>query len=267
MTIQNQFIEGTVHSNHIDNWKKEHELECSFVSSFPRSGNGWIRVVLVALILEQVGAVDIKDLDITTEANEKGVTFAVFEYKEKRFKIDAVVPDMYHYKSEEHNKMLSNISYAYDKLFKTHHVVKAQQHKVAFLFRRPLDCMVSTSLLFNTSLLAESPELINDCVRYFSKYYAELLQFYLQEKNSSPERCLFLSHERLSSNSELAIEEFRKLTQFIQMDTSDELLQKALNRFPYKSAYNSTYMTHLSEDTKLFVGEALDALYEEAMRK
>ncbi len=139
-----------------------------FLASFPRSGNGWLRTLVAALLLRRHG-VDLSGA-FSTSVTEPGseVEFSAIQCGARVYNVEGLLPDIYYLKAnvgvfEQYSKTFPLVP----NIVKTHHVapcgrfrclaVKVSEifhvestrlFKYVILVREPIHCIASTYLLF-----------------------------------------------------------------------------------------------------------------------
>lgn len=269
MSFSSSFIEGITNLKHYQHWKAEHDQfilqPYSWLSSFPRSANGWVRVVLAAILIGSRG-VDVRSLKITKKTTVNGVKYDCLTSGSKNFDIEDLLPDMYLMTPADHYQQLSEDVKRLDlplKIIKTHHIIDCQSERVIFLFREPLPCLTSTSLLLNPEGIKEEPSSINQTILYFAKFYSDMLDHYLAQKAKNSSNCFFLSHEMLSQNN--AAVQYANVMKFLDFPVEMDLIETVLQVFPLRSGYDKDILNHITEKNKVVVDELLHDKYNKAL--
>ncbi|MGF1542206.1 MAG: sulfotransferase domain-containing protein [Pleurocapsa sp.] len=270
MPFSSPFIESLIEINRHQNWIKENtqlfHTPYLFLSSFPRSGNGWIRLVLAAIVLETKG-IDINQVEIIRKATKGGVKYICFVLGEKEYDLEDIFPDMYILNPQEVN--LTNKSEDVKRLnlpiilIKTHHIVDCSTHKTIFLFREPLNCLTSSALLLNSEAIANNPATINETMIYFAKFYRQMLEHYLEQKEKYPQNCFLLSHQKIKSDRSFS--ELAKVIDFIGIKVEIDTIKKVLHKFPFRSGYNKKIAEAMTDSTEEYIDRLLTAKYERAI--
>lgn len=254
MSFFSPFIENLVNINYHQTWLQNNTQFLStpylFLASFPRSGNGWIRLVLAAIVLETKG-IDINQVKIIYKTTKNSVKYVCFALGDREYDLEDIFPDMYILNSQAD---LANISDEIKnlglktKLIKTHHIVDCSTNKTIFLFREPLHCLTSAALLLNSQEIKANPEKINETMLYFAKLYSMMLDHYLEQKQQYPVNCFFLSHQKISSKESYI--ELAKVTDFMGLNVKKDTIDKVLHKFPFRSNYNKKLASFVNDYTK-----------------
>ena len=87
MPFTSHFIEKTVDLEFYQNWQRKNpdffQPFPFFLCSFPRSGNGWLRLLLAAILLKSKG-VDIEAFELVRKKTDRGVNYICFKTEKKR---------------------------------------------------------------------------------------------------------------------------------------------------------------------------------------
>lgn len=267
------FIESTTRLNRY-RWWQDHQAKLFpspqyFLSSFPRSANGWVRVILAAILATAKG-LEIESAKLIQKTNDKGVQFDCLVFADgHQFDVEDVLPDMYVCSSapDERSRKIAQVAKQLKLPFtivKTHHLVDCNPQKTIFLFREPLACLTSTSLLLNRAGINEAPASINQTIVYFSDYYLTVLKHYLDQKDANVENCFFLSHELLSSDSPGI--QYQQLMRFLGVEVELSLIEKVLRKLPLRSKYNKARIKSITDETREIITEKFSSSYAEAMK-
>lgn len=269
MPFKSEFIEETVQLDFYQTWKTLNsqffQTSPLFLCSFPRSGNGWVRLVLAAILL-QANGVDLNTIELVKKTTSKNVGYICFRSGEFEYDIEDIFPDIY---LMDHQR--EEVKCAKDfqglnlpaKLIKTHHIVDCKLSKVIFLFREPLSCLTSAALLLNSVEIEKNPYQINQTIIYLAKYYNQMLEFYLRQKQQYPERCFLLSHAKVA-NENTAFE-FDKVVKFMKISVNHELVKKGVEKFPFKSGYQKKYIESISDYTQDLVHDLVEPNYQKVL--
>ncbi|MGB3534819.1 MAG: sulfotransferase domain-containing protein [Microcoleaceae cyanobacterium] len=266
MPFTSKFIEEIVQLDFYQKWKVKNsqlfQTSPLFLCSFPRSGNGWIRLVLAAILLQSKG-VNLNTVQLERKSTDKGVKYVYFRSGENEYDIEDIFPDIY---LMNHQKPASTSPEAVKalqlpvQLIKTHHIVDCQFSKVIFLFREPMSCLTSTALLLNSDEIEKNPDTINPTMIYLAKHYNQMLEFYWKQKKEYPDQCFLLSHTK-ASEKENALE-FEKLIKFMGISTSDDVVQKGITKFPFKSGYKKEYIESIRDATREYIKDFVEPNYQ-----
>ncbi|MGB3401843.1 MAG: sulfotransferase domain-containing protein [Microcoleaceae cyanobacterium] len=269
MPFTSKFIEKTVKLDFYQKWKAEKpqffESTPLFLCSFPRSGNGWVRLVLAAILLQSKG-VDLDTVQLDKKTTDKGVKYVCFRSGDTEYDIEDIFPDIY---LIDQQKPMSNSVEAVKSLqlpiqmIKTHHIVDCQSSKVIFLFREPLSCLTSAALLLNSDEIEKNPQAINQTMIYLAKHYNQMLQFYWKQKKEYPDQCFLLSHAK-ASEKDTALE-FEKVIEFMGISTQDNVVQKGINKFPFKSGYKKEYIDSIQDATREYIQTHVEPNYQKVL--
>lgn len=269
MPFTSKFIEETAKLDFYQKWKVKNsqlfETDPLFLCSFPRSGNGWVRLVLAAILLQAKG-VDIDTVQLERKSTDKGVKYICFRSGETEYDIEDIFPDIYLMAQQ---RPASNSAEAVKslqlpvRLIKTHHIVDCQFSKVIFLFREPLPCLTSAALLLNSDEIEKDPETINQTIIFLSKFYNQMLEFYGEQKQKYPEGCFLLSHAKISGKETFI--EFEKVIKFMGFSLSDDVVQKGIKKFPFKSGYKKAYIDSIRDATREYIKEFVEPNYQKVL--
>lgn len=271
VSFSSKFIEGTVNSEAIKSWETKNRdfigsQQPQYLSSFPRSGNGWVRLVMAATLLE-INGIDIESVKLKRETTDTGVKYVCFRNDTAIYPLEDIFPDMYLSDSrsnkEEMARDIRNLDLQH-KVVKTHHIVDISNRKTIFLFRDPHSCLTSASLLLNKKAIEENPQNINDTMTYLAKYYDKMLMSYVKQKQTHPENCYFLDNAALYGNQ--AVEKIWTTLSFLGINSKIETVEKIIGIYPLQSRYNKEFEKFITEDTRNFVDELLMARYEQALQ-
>ena len=269
MSFSSPFINNLIDSNHYKIWLENNaeffSIPYLFLSSFPRSGNGWIRLVLAAIVLQTKG-IDINTVKIIRKMTETGVKYICFVSGNREYDLEDIFPDMYILNSQVKRGHTSddvkNLNLEI-KLIKTHHIIDCNDSKTIFLFRDPLNCLTSAALLLNSEEIKQNPQKINETMVYFARFYSLMLEHYLKQKQKYSANCFFLSHQKISGENSLL--ELVKVTNFIGLKVKQDTIEKVLQKFPFRSGYNKQLAEFVNESTKEYIRDLLKEKYEKAL--
>lgn len=271
MALSQKFIESTVDHKFHHDWEKINAVLLKsphiFLSSFPRSGNGWVRLVLAAIILEANG-IDIGPVEVIKKRTNAGVPYNYLSSGKQGYNLEEIFPNIYIFQPNTHYETMSDNVKSLNlpvKLIKTHHLVDCKFSKTIFLFREILSCLTSSSLLLNKAEIENNPRKINDTITYMAKFYKEMLEHYIHQKTKYPEHCLFLNHEVISRSRGNAISEFASVMDFLGMKVDITMIEKVLVKFPFKSGYQKNCEQYINDTTKLLIENLLGKYYERAI--
>ena len=274
MSFSSKFIEDTVNLEFHKKWASNHpeiiDYPHGFLSSFPRSGNGWLRLVLTTTLLKYSG-VDVQKLKIAHKKTDKGFKYSCLNSDSYNYNVEEIFPDIYHFGLENYD-ILSDQSKSLNipvKLLKTHHIVNCQDSKTIFLFRDPLPCLVSTALLFNENNLKSNPQEINNNIIYLASFYAKMLSHYLEQYKKNTQNCIFISHKKISDNSEhmeqQKIQQISRIMNFLTIKIEPNLIGIILRQFPFKTTYDKGFQVYIDKSTKTRIKDIIQDKYDKVM--
>lgn len=268
--FKSNFIEGLASDLAIDKWEKNNgdfigSHQPQYLSSFPRSGNGWVRLVLAATLLELKG-IDCDSVELTRETTDTGVGYICFKTDAAVYSLEDVFPDMYlsDFRSNK-EKMAKDIRglELQHKVIKTHHIVDISNRKTVFLFRDPHRCLTSASLLLNKEPIERNPVEINETITYLAKYYDKMLESYLSQKSNAPDNCLLIDNAALYGD--LAVAKIKITLDFLGIEAEESTVEKVIDKYPLRSAYNKQFEQHVTEETKMAVENLMMDKYRQAI--
>lgn len=268
MVFSSQFIEETLNIEFHKNWAEKNlqflRTPHAFLSSFPRSGNGWIRLVLATTFLELIET-DIKKLDICHKNMETGVKYSCLTVNSCDYSIEEIFPDIYHLDIKAHYETMSDSVKRLNipsKLIKTHHIVDCHSTKTIFLFREPMPCLTSAALYFNRPAITASPYLVDETIEYLAEFYQSMLIHYIDQFQKFPGNILFVNHEKLFKNG---TSEVKRILEFLEIDVSLNCLENILIQFPFKSTYEKKIEAHVGAMVKEKMASIHQSEYAEAL--
>lgn len=269
MPFTSHFIEKTVDLEFYKNWKRKNpdffQPFPFFLCSFPRSGNGWLRLLLAAILLQSKG-VDIEALELVRKKTDKGVNYICFNSGEKEYELEDIFPDIYLMKHQREASISPesvrslNLSL---RLIKTHHIIDCQSSKVIFLFREPMACLTSAALLLNSEEIEKNPEEINATMIYLARYYEQMLEFYLNQKEQYPDRCFFLSHQQASTGD--TVRELNRVMDFMGLTITEDDVRCGVKKFPFKSGYSKQYIESIKHSTRELIQKSVEPKYQQVL--
>ncbi|MDY6802578.1 MAG: sulfotransferase domain-containing protein [Cyanobacteriota bacterium] len=270
MSFSSKFVEKTLELNFHQDWEQKNALFIkephAFLSSFPRSGNGWLRLVLAASLLGLTKEVDISSIELIRKATENGVPFVCLNSGSHNYDLEDIFPDIYHMKPEAHYELMSadvkslNIA---TKLIKTHHIVDCKDRKTIFLFREPLSCLTSAALLLNKEEIDANPERVNETMVYLLKFYDRMLSHYLEQHSNHPGNCIFIHHQSITNQP---IPDIIRIFDFLKIKADRNVIEQVVKEFPFKSGYDKTVKEFISESTKSYIKESIQKNYYKAVQ-
>jgi hypothetical protein len=214
--------------------------------SFPRSGNGWVRVILSTLFaIDRDAYFNINDLDSLTTLpliNDEGVKTSILGYRnEIGIPIDTYVPDIYQYE-----KTVSQLKKSTDgsflnvspkNVFKTHHldseVTNLQSYGI--IIREPKTCVLSAALLLEENLLQRPQDQINFCVEYYLDAYIKYLEKYLEINKKGKAYFIFQSEPEIGLSKWVNNEIYKKSGDRLVVE---QLIKRIVAHFPLKTTFN-----------------------------
>jgi hypothetical protein len=233
--------------------------EFVYLASFPRSANGWVRVVIGASCLAANG-VDISSArtKVTYIDGSKDGYFTI-ETDKGEYDITHVVPDSYLLEALPVREKSAHLKHPC--VAKTHHLVDCQHQKTMFLFREPVHCVVSAALLLNGDVIRRHPRKVNETVNYLSKFYEVTLTHYLTQARRHPGHCIPMSLESLSSKT--ASTRLCNALVRLGIHLNEANVEASMRQFPLESGYDRTLFNHLSPRTRKRL-QRLESRYQEA---
>ncbi|NEP41226.1 MAG: hypothetical protein F6K35_19155 [Okeania sp. SIO2H7] len=270
MLFSSKFVENTLNLNFHKDWEQKNALFIkephAFLSSFPRSGNGWLRLVLAACLLGLTKEVDISSTNLIRKTTENDVKFVCLNYGSNNYDLEDIFPDIYHMKPETHYELMSaNVKSLHiaTKLIKTHHIVDCKERKTIFLFREPLSCLTSASLLLNKEEINANPERVNETIVYLLKFYNRMLSHYLEQHSNYPGNCIFIHHQSITNKP---IPDIIRIFDFLEIKTDRNVIEQVVKQFPFKSGYDKAVKEFISEGTKYYIKETIQNNYDRAVK-
>jgi len=253
MSFSSAFIESTLNKDFQNKWAEENSeflnTPHAFLSSFPRSGNGWVRLILASAFLRP-NDVDVNKLSIRYRNMERGMKYSCLATENSEYSIEEIFPDIYHLNLKSHYSLMSDTVKSLEipiKLIKTHHIVNSHSTKTIFLFREPLACLTSAALFFNKNKLEEDPASINSTIQYLEKFYSEMLAHYLNQSKENPQNILFVSHKNMLNRGVFEIE---RIFNFLGIKMLLSHLDNIFQCFPFKSTYAKAFEKYMTNKTK-----------------
>ena len=271
VSFASKFIEGLVNGAAVERWESKNvdfigTHQPQYLSSFPRSGNGWVRLVIAGTLLELNG-IDVNTLNLKRETTDTGVNYVCFRNDTEIYPLEDIFPDMYlsdfRSNKEEMAKDIHKLELQ-QKLVKTHHVVDTENRKTIFLFRDPHRCLTSASLLLNKEAIENNPTEINDTITYLATYYDKMLESYITQKQANAENSLFLNNSALYG--EQAVEKISKAINFVGIAASESIVEKVIAKYPLKTAYNKDFEKFITEETREFTDQLIMKKYSTALQ-
>jgi hypothetical protein len=230
------------------------ESNCaSMLLSFPRSANGWVRVVLSTFLsIVQDDLFDVEELSSLHSYpldNSSGLKTAMLGIPGgKSIAIDNYIPDIYQYRKLKDLLSKNNdltVDTPTKNIFKTHHLDFSNNEFSSYgiIIRSPDECVLSASLLLENDLMNHSDSEIRTSVEYYLDCYIKYFESYLNMSNSdniyfisntSPEIGLskWISHKLYDGD----MEEFE----------IKELLIKIMQVFPLKSGFDKKISSRIN---------------------
>lgn len=214
--------------------------------SFPRSGNGWIRVILATFFAihddEYFSCEELQNLVTYPLVNASGLKTSVLGCEGRLgVPIDSYVPDIYQYKktlaelNSERNQTVRKVSPK--KIFKTHHLDGGMVtlNSYGIILREPKTCVLSAALLLESDLLHRPINKINSAVEYYLNSYIKYLKNYIELHRKGKAYFIFQDNPE----KDIAI----WLSQTIYKEKSspeslEDLLKEIIKHFPLKSGFN-----------------------------
>lgn len=266
VSFSSKFIEGLINGVAVERWESKNidfvgTQQPQYLSSFPRSGNGWVRLVIAGTLLELNG-IDVNSLDLKRETTDTGVNYVCFRNATEIYPLEDIFPDMYlsdfRSNKEEMAKDIRELDLQH-KLVKTHHVVDTSSRKTIFLFRDPHRCLTSASLLLNKEVIENNPVMVNDTITYLAKYYDKMLESYIAQKQANVENCLFLDNAALYGDQ--AVVKISTAINFLGINVSESIVEKVIKKYPLKTAYNKDFEKFITDETREFTDQLIMKKY------
>lgn len=269
MSFSSKFVENILNLKFHQDWEEKNarfiKEPHAFLCSFPRSGNGWLRLVLAASLLGLTKKVDISSIELIRKINEKGVQFVCLSSGSHNYDLEDIFPDIYPMQPETHYELMSadvKSLHIPTKLIKTHHIVDCREHKTIFLFREPLSCLTSASLLLNKEEINTNPERINETMVYLLNFYNRMLSHYLEQHSKYPGNCIFIHHQSITTEP---IPDIIRIFNSLGIKADRDIIEQAVKQFPFKSGYDKAVKEFISESTKSDIKETIQNNYERAV--
>lgn len=184
--------------------KKENYV---WLASFPRSGNTWLRFLISDIILQKEGFKTNTILPIN---------------------INSIIPD-------EHYPVIKKDNYQSKQFFqiiKTHKLFNNKMNKIIFLYRNPLDALISY-FYFEKK---ENPNFNEDINIFILKTYPNWNEHSKSFLDKKEEKILFVSYESLINNTENTLQ---KIIKYLKIkDVSDEIISKAIKNHTFEKHQN-----------------------------
>ncbi|MGL5082745.1 MAG: sulfotransferase domain-containing protein [Microcoleaceae cyanobacterium] len=170
-----------------------------FLVSYPRSGNTWVRLLLSDVLLQLHG------VETRTGGN--------------------IIPDPYKQNVESWDK--DNRIQLPFRIIKSHEPYTSFYKKVIYIFRNPLDCLVSLYYyhLRYDWFREEMLELDKFCIDRVGSW-CQHVNIYMEAKERDPSDIIFVSYEKLHSSP---IEVVRFIVELLGWQDPGEVCQRAVN--------------------------------------
>lgn len=180
--------------------------DLTYLASYPRSGNTWMRFLLADIMLQQMGY----------ESNTK-----------LPFPVAALVPDM-HQPNESDVELSPLIN-----LIKTHNEYNDQQNKSIYLFRNPADSLVS--YYYFHLRYPERKEMVSDgvdafCLRQIEEWCRHIIS-YIEAKEKMKESIMFVSYENMHNGLYSIL---KRALNFINLPFDNDMIERAINHHTFK---------------------------------
>ena len=243
--------------------------DISMLLSFPRSGNGWIRLIIAAYKAVYVECYyeskETNEIDSTSLEPLINLPSASISVRNDRhLALDMYIPDIYLFETVRERLLkemdISNNFISIRKspeIFKSHHLVNNTNmfKSVACIVRDPRESIISAALLLEQNLLADSTSVIISKLEEYSNFYIKFLTKYIQLTSDSnfhvidlsvPEKGLSKWLSKLFNDDELIVR---------------ERLLNLIKCMPHKSSFNKEVFNKVTIDDINKMGEAVE-LYE-----
>lgn len=266
--FSSRFVASMISVAYCNSWIARNERVAHenpvFLSSFPRSGNGWVRLIMAGILLEMNG-IDVNQVDTQRVKTNHGSKSIRFRTPNGTLSLEDIFPDMYVLNSmqgDANNRHGEKFNLPV-RLLKTHHLVDCSKWKTIFLFRSPINCLTSAAIFFNRRAIQENPKVINQTMLYLAHHYQKMLATNVNSYRRFPGNCFLLANETL--NGEYAAAEFVSAMRFVGQDIDHHVASKVISRFPLKSVYNRQVENSIDQFTRLRLSDILDESYHQAL--
>ena len=215
----------------------------NFLLSFPRSGNGYVRVFLAKLILLEMGyPIDGLQTEsyIHNPPNGTAVRY-VFPERGTKISVEEILPDLYMNSARTISNLPDRFLFGNVRLIKSHHMVPLTGPDFIYLFRDPKQCCTSyfqlSGGLEHIGGMGEVAQkhVFATAVSSYLKTYTQMGQLALEAAKS--QRCSPLSLKRMSAGDFSQLSNWLRRTGF---SYSDENLNAVHACTPVKSGVNKT---------------------------
>ncbi|QLE86082.1 hypothetical protein FLM48_14015 [Shewanella sp. Scap07] len=167
------------------------EADANMLISFPRSGNGWVRIVLGVYHAiasdKHFSLAELSQFKTYSLFDKTGIKTSVFGLKEeKEIPLDFYIPDLYQYDRLKRKRQEfltpSIVDVTTLPIYKTHHLCPfgASYQSIGIIVREPEASVLSASLLMEPDLLSMSDAEIHEIVSYYLSAYIKYLDNYQQ---------------------------------------------------------------------------------------
>jgi FkbM family methyltransferase len=180
--------------------------DLTYLASYPRSGNTWMRFLLADIMLQQMG----------------------YETDTKLpFPVAALIPDM-HQPDESNLDLHPPIN-----LIKTHNEYDDQQNKSIYIFRNPADSLIS--YYYFHLRYPEQKEMVSDgvdafCLRKIEEWCRHAGS-YITAKEKKEERIMFVSYENMHNGLSSIL---KGALNFINLPFDSDIVERAINNHTFE---------------------------------
>jgi len=200
------------------------DVQPSFLCSFPRSGNGWVRTLIAAAFLVENGY----DISCLTKSyiEKGGVRYAALNYKGHAIEVEGLVPDIYGLdKHTDSIQRMISINKCTRQIIKTHHVL-LNCSRSSLLIREPSMCIPSALLLLFPEVIDIDTYLLK-----VAKAYSSFFAWHL-ERIDFGDNIFILNHSKLVSDP---VEHFSRYYEHLEIEVSNETIKQCVKKFPFMS--------------------------------
>jgi len=237
----------------------------NFLLSFPRSGNGYVRLLLARAMLLSHGLDPAEAVLEVYDHTNDGVQAQRFNFEEKGMEVsvETIVPDMYANPSSRLLNFDDAFQFGSTKLIKTHHAVPRDTANYLYLYRDPKTCCTSYFHLVNwwqAANLEETDEIrpiFTEVVREFLEVYSFLAREALAAERSG--QCHLVSLERIVDGD---LSQLDRWLRWRQVDNEEALLERAGELSGFYSVFDQGLFSIWSAELDHALKEA-DGLFQE----
>jgi FkbM family methyltransferase len=180
--------------------------DLTYLASYPRSGNTWMRYLIADIMLQQMGYQTDTKLP---------------------FPAAAIIPDM-HLPNETDIALSPPVH-----LIKTHNEYSEQQEKVLYLFRNPADSLVS--YYYFHLRYPDQKAMVSDGVDAFClrkiEAWCRHIHSYIKATEKMEKRIMFVSYENMHNGLSSILE---RVLNFINLPFDNSIVERAVNNHTFK---------------------------------